>query len=78
MLNILKAHLEKKRKEEHEKDLKKALAQKCGDVGSQYASHKEDETEYTIVTINGESIRVKKEEITIESFTDLKLKNRKY
>jgi hypothetical protein len=54
------------------------LAQKCGDVGSQYASHKEDETEYTIVTINGESIRVKKEEITIESFTDLKLKNRKY
>jgi hypothetical protein len=78
MLNILKAHLEKKRKEEHEKELKKALAQKCGDVGSQYASHKEDETEYTIVTINGESIRVKKEEITIESFTDLKLKNRKY
>lgn len=78
MLNILKEHLEKKRKEEHEKELKKALAQKCGDVGSQYASHKEDETEYTIVTINGESIRVKKEEITIESFTDLKLKNRKY
>jgi hypothetical protein len=54
MLNILKAHLEKKRKEEHEKELKKALAQKCGDVGSQYASHKEDETEYTIVTINGQ------------------------
>jgi hypothetical protein len=78
MLNILKEHLEKKRKAEHEKELKKALAQKCGDVGSQYASHKEDETEYTIVTINGESIRVKKEEITIESFTDLKLKNRKY
>ena len=78
MLNILKEHLEKKRKEEHEKELKQALAQKCADVGSQYASHKEDETEYTIVTINGESIRVKKEEITIESFTDLKLKNRKY
>ena len=78
MLNILKEHLEKKRKEEHEKELKQALAQKCADVGSQYASHKEDETEYTIVTINGESIRVKKEEITIESYTDLKLKNRKY
>ena len=78
MLNILKEHLEKKRKEEHEKELKQALAQKCADVGSQYASHKEDDTEYTIVTINGESIRVKKEEITIESFTDLKLKNRKY
>ena len=78
MLNILKEHWGKKRKEEHEKELKKALAQKCADVGSQYASHKEDETEYTIVTINGESIRVKKEEITIESFTDLKLKNRKY
>ena len=78
MLNILKEHLVKKRKEEHEKELKQALAQKCADVGSQYASHKEDDTEYTIVTINGESIRVKKEEITIESFTDLKLKNRKY
>ena len=78
MLNILKEHLEKKRKEEHEKELKKALIQKCADVGSQYASHQEDETEYTIVTINGKAIRVKKEEITIESFTDLKLKNRKY
>ena len=78
MLNILKEHLEKKRKEEHEKELKQALAQKSADVGSQYASHKEDDTEYTIVTINGESIRVKKEEITIQSFTDLKLKNRKY
>ena len=78
MISILKERKEKKLKAEHEKQLKKALAQKCADVGSQYASHQEDETEYTVVTINGETIRVKKEEITIESLTDLNLKNRKY
>ena len=78
MISILKERKEKRLKLEHEKQLKKALAQKCADVGSQYASHQEDETEYTVVTINGETIRVKKEEITIESLTDLNLKNRKY
>ena len=68
----------KKDKEEHDKLLRKALADKCADMGSQYASHQEDETEYTVVTINGKSIKVKKEEITIASVTDLKLTRRKY
>ena len=74
MLNRLKEHFEKKRKEEHEKQLKKALAEKCAEIGKEYGSHGEDETEYTVVTINGETIRVQKEEITIRSLTDYKQK----
>lgn len=76
MLSILKERTEKKRKVEHEKQLKKALAEKCADMGNQYASHEEDETQYTVVTINGKAIKFKKEEITIESLTDYKLKTR--
>jgi hypothetical protein len=72
MLNRLKEHFEKNRKEEHEKQLRKALAEKCAEIGKEYASHGEDETEYTVVTINGENIRVRKEEITIRSLTDYK------
>jgi chloramphenicol O-acetyltransferase len=77
MLSILKERNENKRKAEHEKRLKKELAQKCADMENQYVSHEEDETQYTILTINGETITVKKEEITIESITDFKQKNRK-
>ena len=76
MLSILKESKEKKRKVEHEKQLKKALAEKCADMGNQYASHEEDETQYTVVTINGKAVKFKKEEITIESLTDYKLKTR--
>ena len=76
MLSILKERKEKKRKAEHEKQLKKALVEKCADMGNQYASHEEDETQYTVVTINGKTIKVKKEEITIQSLTDHKLKPR--
>ena len=65
MLSILKESKEKKRKVEHEKQLKKALAEKCADMGNQYASHEEDETQYTVVTINGKAVKFKKEEITI-------------
>jgi hypothetical protein len=76
VLSILKERTEKKRKVEHEKQLKKALAEKCADMGNQYASHEEDETQYTVVTINGKAIKFKKEEITIKSLTDYKLKAR--
>ena len=58
-------------KAEREKQLKQALAEKCADMGSQYASHEEDETEYTILTINGKTLKVKKEEITIRSITNI-------
>ena len=64
-------------REEHEKQLKKALAEKCADMGSEYASHEEDETQYTVVTINGEKIKVKKEEITIQSVTNHSFTSRK-
>ena len=67
MLNALKDRKEQKRKAEREKQLKQALAEKCADLGGRYASHKEDETQYTIVTINGKTFRVKKEEIILES-----------
>jgi len=78
MFNIKNVRKDRKLEEEHEKQLKKALSEKCADIGSQYASHQEDETEYTVVTINGETIKVKKEEITIQSLTDHKSSNRKY
>ena len=64
-------------KAEHEKQLKQALAEKCADMGSQYASHEEDETEYTVLTINGKTLKVKKEEITIPSVTNVSFTNRK-
>ncbi|MDC1287954.1 hypothetical protein N8198_08710 [Gammaproteobacteria bacterium] len=70
MLSILKEGKDKKRNEEHEKQLKKALAEKCADVGNEYVSHEEDETQYTVVTINGKAIKFKKEEITINSVAD--------
>ncbi len=72
MLGILKDRQEKKRKKEDEKQLRKALAEKCAEIGAEYASHGEDQTEYTVVTINGKTITVKKEEITIASLTDYK------
>jgi hypothetical protein len=76
MFSILNDRKEIKRKAEHEKQLKKALAEKCTDMGSRYVSHEEDETQYTVVTINGETLKLKKEEITIESITEYKPKNR--
>ena len=74
VFGILKDWQEKKRKAEHEKMLKKALAEKCADLDQKYASHDEDETQYTIITINGKTIKVQKEEITIKSLTDYKTK----
>ena len=59
----------KQSRSEHEKQLKQALAEKCAEMGGEYASHEEDKTEYTILTINGKTLRVKKEEITIQSVT---------
>ncbi len=76
MLSIFKGRQERKESEksklkaEHEAQLKKALAQKCADRGSQYSSHKEDETQYTVLTINGKTLKVIKEEITIQSHAD--------
>ena len=78
MLSILKERKEKQLREEEdfneqrkvseENELKEALARKCADLGGEeYVQHEEDETEYTILTLNGNTIRVRKEEITIES-----------
>ena len=71
MLNVIKERKElkdQKAKDEREKELKKALAEKCADLGGgEYASHQEDETQYTVVTINGKTIKVRKEEIVLES-----------
>jgi hypothetical protein len=74
MFKFLKERAERKQKKENEKQLKEALAEKCAQIGSEYASHGEDETEYTVVTINGETIKLKKEEITIMSITNYKQK----
>ena len=73
MFGIFRARKEKKRKAEHEMQLKKALAEKCAELGIHYANHEEDETQYTVVTINRETLRVRKEEITIASLTDYRL-----
>ena len=73
MFNTLKERKERKEQQEQqleverEKQLKKALAEKCAGMGGQYVSHEEDETQYTVVTINGKTLTVRKEEITIES-----------
>ena len=77
MFGSSKERKEQRLKTEHEKQLKQALAEKCADAGSQYASHEEDETEYTVLTINGKTLKVKKEEITIQSVTNISFTNRK-
>jgi predicted ribosome-associated RNA-binding protein Tma20 len=67
----------KQSKSERDKELKKALAEKCAEMGSEYASHEEEKTEYTILTINGKTLKVKKEEITIPSVTNIGFGNPK-
>ncbi|HKJ53191.1 MAG TPA: hypothetical protein VKB27_16975 [Gammaproteobacteria bacterium] len=76
MFSSSKDRKEQQLKAEHEKQLKQALAEKCADAGSQYVSHEEDQTEYTVLTINGKTLKVKKEEITIESVTNISFANR--
>ncbi|MGD8418988.1 MAG: hypothetical protein PVJ78_01075 [Gammaproteobacteria bacterium] len=77
MFGSSKENKKQQLREEHEKKLKQALAEKCADAGSQYASHEEDETEYTVLTINGKTLKVKKEEITIQSVTNISFTNRR-
>ena len=66
-----KEQKDQKLKEQREQELKKALAEKCAGMGGEYVSHQEDETQYTIVTINGKTIKVRKEEIVLEGPGDI-------
>ena len=66
MISLLKDRKEKQQKEEREQQLKKALAEKCARMGDQYASHKTDEIQYTVLTVNGKKLKIRKEEIVLE------------
>ena len=77
MFGKSKDNKKKQSRSEHEKQLKQALAEKCAEMGSEYASHEEDKTEYTVLTINGKTLKVKKEEITIPSVTNVGFGNPK-
>ena len=57
-------------KEERELELKKALAEKCARLGDQYESHQTDEIQYTVLTVNGKKLRIRKEEIILEGPAD--------
>lgn len=70
MISLLKDRKEKQRKEERETQLKKALAEKCAKIGDQYASHKSDEIQYTVLTVNGKRLKIRKEEIILEGPAD--------
>lgn len=70
MISLFKDRKEKQRKAEREALLKKALAEKCARVGDQYASHKTDEVQYTVLTLNGKRIKIRKEEIILEGPAD--------
>lgn len=70
MISLLKDRKEKQRKEEREIQLKKALAEKCAKMGDQYASHKSDEIQYTVLTVNGKRLKIRKEEIILEGPAD--------
>lgn len=70
MISLLKDRKEKQRKAEREILLKKALAEKCANMGDQYASHKADEIQYTVLTLNGKRIKIRKEEIILEGPAD--------
>ncbi len=72
MFGMFKWRKEKKRDKVDEKQLREALAEKCAAMGTEYASHGEDETEYTVITIKGKRLTVKKEEITIPAIADFK------
>ena len=67
---FFKDRKEKKQKEEHELKLKKALAEKFSNYDSSPAKSetttpKSDQTDYTTITLNGQKLRVAKEQITI-------------
>ena len=70
MISLVKDRKEKQRKAERELELKKALAEKCAKVGDQYESHKTDEIQYTVLTVNGKKLRIRKEEIILEGPAD--------
>ncbi len=70
MISLLKDRKEKQRKEEREIQLKKALAEKCAKMGDQYVSHKSDEIQYTVLTVNGKRLKIRKEEIILEGPAD--------
>ncbi|MBT3203363.1 MAG: hypothetical protein HOM14_06005 [Gammaproteobacteria bacterium] len=68
MFGIFQDHLEKKRKEAHELELKKALSLKFSNYDKKHFSSinkNPDNTDYTEITIHGSRMRVKKEHITI-------------
>jgi hypothetical protein len=64
---ISKKRRDKKRKEAHEKILKKSLAEKVLKYDSHiYNNHiGESENDFTNITIDGEKLRVAKEQITL-------------
>jgi len=70
MISLLKDRKEKQQKAEREALLKKALAEKCAKMGDQYASHKVDEIQYTVLTLNGKRLIIRKEEIILEGPAD--------
>ena len=66
---ISKKRRDKKRKEAHEKILKKSLAEKVLKYDSHnYNNHiGESQNDFTEITIGGEKLRVAKEQITLKT-----------
>ena len=64
---ISKKRRDKKRKEAHEKTLKKSLAEKVLKYDSgNYSNHiGESQNDFTEITIGGKNLRVAKEQITL-------------
>jgi len=72
MFRIFKDHIEKKRKDAHELELKKALSKKFSNYDESHfnlASDPSDNTDYTEITLGGNKLRVKKEQITLSDVT---------
>ena len=70
MISLLKDRKKEPSKEERELALKKALAEKCARLGDEYVSHESDTVQYTVLTVNGKKLRIRKEEIVLEGPAD--------
>ena len=70
MISLLKDRKKEPSKEERELELKKALAEKCARLGDEYVSHESDTVQYTVLTVNGKKLRIRKEEIVLEGPAD--------
>lgn len=69
MFRLFKSKIEAHKKETHERELRRSLKQKLIKYEQQTSAPNEDDPDFTEVTIDGNPVRVRKENITVHDLT---------